>query len=1035
MKRRDHPSLVRVGIFGLDGSLIGSATASLKPAGKRARGTVGLRYNKRLGGHVAQGVAPGRYVLTASANGLETQRRPIDVPDGPLDEVVILGRRGLPYYYRRNVKVPFQPRVDLIAASFRGSLREIESRAGEIARRLKLEMVPLTKQVLEEYVRVFRIPGRPSVAEQQRLVTELTHQAGVRYAGPVVAITQESVGFLTDEIVAKFESAVERNEAAALAKRLKLTIIRPIPYAGNAFLLRAAEARQVLAACDALVESERVVYAEPNLVVSAVDDQIVPTDFLFPQQWHATLVNLPQAWESLQGLNAPGVMQGDPGDLTFGGENITIAVMDRGIQSQTVMAVVQPAHPDFIGNITSGAPKISQYFDFATMVANNNNPPNNHGMGCAGVAAALANNPSVVMGENEGVAGAAPNCPTMGLIRPAGGTEVQYADAYIWTAGFNPLSTQAGFPAPIAPGADIITNSFGESTGAPISGLMRDCFDYLTTYGRGGKGVVLCFSAGNGNTDFRLPRPWAAYEKTIAVAASTNADVRANYSNFGPGIDLCAPSSNGIGIVSGDLLGGGNLAGHTGGNNDYTNTFGGTSSSTPLVAGVAALVLSARPDLTWVEVRDLLRSTAVPIDTGNVNPIGQWTDTDGDGNIDYSQWYGFGRLDAQAAVDAAIVYDFGRDLVVRDTLADVGTVPVGGAFWVSPDLWVRTADPAVDGGAALPATYADPPPHQAPIAGQDNFVYVRLRNNGTIDSLPFYVRVYLTHWAGTEFVYPDDFIPTNRPGDPLPMPMTPGTYLIGELRVDTLAAATSTIVNMTWPQALVPPEEVLVNGSNVRWHPCLLVECSPHDGPAATGPYVWDNNNLAQRNLTIVYPDDDGFAAGMVIGNRRDPFPYAILDIDRGRLPRTVRLYVEILDERAVGRLEALIRDKRLDVSLDCCELTIVSDTRIEIGCKHPLAITLPATSRLGDVSRHLTGLPVRGFTLGFHRGRRVAWLDARTVVRIPIIGGAGALVPIVVGGTLSAPLPKTSFPVHVTQRNPDGQVVGGVTVEIDATR
>ncbi len=185
---------------------------------------------------------------------------------------------------------------------------------------------------------------------------------------------------------------------------------------------------------------------------------------------------------------------------------------------------------------------------------------------------------------------------------------------------------------------------------------MSDCFDDLTENGRGGRGVVLFFSAGNGNTTLTLQRPWAAYDKTIAVAASTQGEVRAGYSNFGPEIDVCAPSSNGTAIISCDFVGNGNLAGNTGGPLDYTNNFGGTSSATPLTAGVAALMLSVNPFLAWTDVRDILRRTAVKIDFANTDPTGQWVDNDGDGVNEFSQWYGYGRIDAEAAVREAALY-------------------------------------------------------------------------------------------------------------------------------------------------------------------------------------------------------------------------------------------------------------------------------------------------------------------------------------------------------------------------------------------
>ena len=91
-----------------------------------------------------------------------------------------------------------------------------------------------------------------------------------------------------------------------------------------------------------------------------------------------------------------------------------------------------------------------------------------------------------------------------------------------------------------------------------------------------------------------------------------------------------------------------------GGPNDYRNSFGGTSFSTPVCAGVAALMLSANPDLTWVQLRQILRESAEHIDLANANPIGLWLDTDGDGVADYSRWYGFGRVDAQRAVQEAV---------------------------------------------------------------------------------------------------------------------------------------------------------------------------------------------------------------------------------------------------------------------------------------------------------------------------------------------------------------------------------------------
>ena len=69
--------------------------------------------------------------------------------------------------------------------------------------------------------------------------------------------------------------------------------------------------------------------------------------------------------------------------------------------------------------------------------------------------------------------------------------------------------------------------------------------------------------------------------------------------------------------------------------NDYTS-FSGTSASAPYVSGVAALVLSANPSLSNVQVRDILDRTARPL-----------------GPSQRSIYYGHGLVDALAAVNAA----------------------------------------------------------------------------------------------------------------------------------------------------------------------------------------------------------------------------------------------------------------------------------------------------------------------------------------------------------------------------------------------
>jgi subtilisin family serine protease len=73
----------------------------------------------------------------------------------------------------------------------------------------------------------------------------------------------------------------------------------------------------------------------------------------------------------------------------------------------------------------------------------------------------------------------------------------------------------------------------------------------------------------------------------------------------------------------------------------YTNNFGGTSSATPLAAGVGALVLSVNPNLSRTDLRDLLASTA--------DKIGSGYDSNG-----HSNYFGHGRVNAGRAVAEAL---------------------------------------------------------------------------------------------------------------------------------------------------------------------------------------------------------------------------------------------------------------------------------------------------------------------------------------------------------------------------------------------
>ncbi len=179
------------------------------------------------------------------------------------------------------------------------------------------------------------------------------------------------------------------------------------------------------------------------------------------------------------------------------------------------------------------------------------------------------------------------------------------------------------------------------------------------------------------------------------------------------------------------------------------------------------------------------------------------------------------RSGNQTVVDAFHRFVFGfpnppaaPDLWLRDAPAHTGSDNWAGRFWDSPDLWVRNED---DNGTS----------HQSPEFGQDNWLYARVRNRSSSTTAEHFVVAFnVKSFAGTEFRYPDDFLPC--------LAATSGFGLgPGETRV----------VKAKWPKSLVPPEGT---------HACLLASVHTRLEHPSSGTHVWESNNLAQKNLTIV---------------------------------------------------------------------------------------------------------------------------------------------------------------------------------------
>ena len=200
---------------------------------------------------------------------------------------------------------------------------------------------------------------------------------------------------------------------------------------------------------------------------------------------------------------------------------------------------------------------------------------------------------------------------------------------------------------------DIYVNSWGPSddgnTLGDIGPLALSALEKGVSEGRDGLGSVYVWAAGNGhqNGDNSNKDAYANSRYTIAVGAVNWKGERTEYSESGSNVMLVAPSHNSSawvdpGIFSTDVSG-------TGGHNttDYLDDMGGTSASTPMVAGVIALMLEANSDLSWRDIQHILVRTSKKVDSSDEG----WFKTY-EGR-DYNHKYGYGLVDASSAVNLA----------------------------------------------------------------------------------------------------------------------------------------------------------------------------------------------------------------------------------------------------------------------------------------------------------------------------------------------------------------------------------------------
>ncbi len=355
-----------------------------------------------------------------------------------------------------------------------------------------------------------------------------------------------------------------------------------------------------------------VEYAEPDYVYEV---HFTPNDSLFGQQWYLRDVRAPEAW-----------------DLEQGSRSVIIAIIDTGVDID---------HPDLASEIWTNADEIPNNgvdddgngfvddvhgWDFVNGVADPNPKPNgqdedndgtpddgtDHGTQMAGLAAAATNN-------GKGIAAGGFKC----LIMPIKSLSDE-GSGYL-------SDLTKGIRYAIDNGADVVNMSFG---GGGYSSAQRDVIQYGLS-----KDVVFVGAAGNDHSsEAHYP---SGYEGVLSVAATGFSGKLSSISNYGVTVDVAAPGGDFNVHPPAEIISTAPYFPQYGFRDLYRARTkegwltAGTSSASAIVSGVAGLVRSHYPNLSWLEVQQRIVATCDNIDS--VNP-------------GYEGMIGAGMVDAYRAI-------------------------------------------------------------------------------------------------------------------------------------------------------------------------------------------------------------------------------------------------------------------------------------------------------------------------------------------------------------------------------------------------
>ena len=351
---------------------------------------------------------------------------------------------------------------------------------------------------------------------------------------------------------------------------------------------------------------------------------LTPNDTIYPQ-WYTDKISAPAAW-----------------DITTGSSSVTIAIMDTGYALN---------HEDMAGrwaeNSSEGGVGCIDAAVLCSTLRTNGLDDDANGYADDWRGWDFANS---VAGDNDPIAGSVNlngafvthGTVTSGLLGATGNNGKGTA-AINWGAKILPLQVLdddgIGYTSDIASALD-----YAVSRGAKVISLSLGA-DGTDPYLQGridaaiAAGVTIVAAAGHcgGSNYAELGCPSqgamafpASYAPVIAVGATDASDARAPFSSWGANVDVMAP---GTGNIRSTFWSSSNQT------SLYTTSANGTSISTPIVAGLAALVLSTNPSAGPGEIDDFIKNSSDPLQ--------------GMGGKSHTPYYGYGRINSHQALRVA----------------------------------------------------------------------------------------------------------------------------------------------------------------------------------------------------------------------------------------------------------------------------------------------------------------------------------------------------------------------------------------------